>query len=113
MVLALCAVLVRAGVFTKIELDFLHVGHTHEAIETYQMALVHNPALVDAHFNLGIAHQDKKELREARVRNGKRRAQEVRLEVVTAGEMEEREVEESCGQAGMQLLSIIEEESEE
>ena len=32
-VLALCAVLVRAGVFTKIELDFLHVGHTHEVID--------------------------------------------------------------------------------
>ena len=32
-VLALCAVLVRSGVFTKIELDFLHVGHTHEVID--------------------------------------------------------------------------------
>ena len=29
----MCAVLVRAGVFTKIELDFLHVGHTHEVID--------------------------------------------------------------------------------
>ena len=32
-VIALCALLVRAGVFTKVELDFLHVGHTHEVID--------------------------------------------------------------------------------
>lgn len=32
-VLALCAMLVQTQVFTKVELDFLHVGHTHEVID--------------------------------------------------------------------------------
>ena len=31
----------------------MQLGKTDEAIQTYQMALVLNPALVDAHSNLG------------------------------------------------------------
>jgi hypothetical protein len=40
-VLALCAVLVRTGVFTKVELDFLHVGHTHEVIDQVFAVIAH------------------------------------------------------------------------
>ena len=31
----------------------MQLGQTQEAMETYQMALVLNPSLVDAHSNLG------------------------------------------------------------
>ena len=31
----------------------MQMGNTKQAIETYQMALMLNPALVDAHSNLG------------------------------------------------------------
>ena len=32
-ILVLCALLVHGGLFTSVELDFLHVGHTHECID--------------------------------------------------------------------------------
>ena len=40
-VLLLCALLVRSGVFTKVELDFLHVGHTHEVIDQVFAVISH------------------------------------------------------------------------
>ena len=47
-VLLLCALLVRAQVFTKVELDFLHVGHTHEVIDQVFAVVGHWMRTTDA-----------------------------------------------------------------
>lgn len=39
--------------YNNLASSYMQLGQTQEAMETYQMALVLNPGLVDAHSNLG------------------------------------------------------------
>jgi protein O-GlcNAc transferase len=44
----------------------MQVGQSQEAMETYQMALTLNPALVDAHSNLGNLYKAQGDLESAK-----------------------------------------------